>query len=74
MTNHPKRIVPKHRCSSPTPAQVMRARVRAKLTQEDAAAMVCAAPRSWQQWEAGDRRMLPGIWHLFLIRTGREAP
>jgi len=25
--------------------------------------------RTWQQWEAGDRRMHPALFELFLIKT-----
>ena len=55
--------------AQPTPAQIRAARERAGLTQTQAAARVYAKLRSWQDWEAGKRRMHPAFWRLFLIQT-----
>jgi DNA-binding transcriptional regulator YiaG len=55
--------------TSPTPADIRTAREAAGLTQTQAAALVHSALRSWQQWEAGDRAMHPGLWELFRIKT-----
>ena len=41
------------------------------LTQTQAAHLVHASLRSWQQWEAGDRAMPPGLFELFMIKTGQ---
>ena len=41
------------------------------LTQAEAAAVVMCTPRNWQQWEAGERKMHPGLWKLFLLETGK---
>lgn len=57
---------------APTPEQVKDARQRAGLTQTQAAELVYSKLRSWQQWEAGDRAMHPGLWELFRIKT--ETP
>jgi len=31
--------------------------------------LVHVALRTWQQWEAGDRRMHPAFWELFRIKS-----
>lgn len=54
---------------SPAPAVLKEARERAGLTQTAAAAVVHTTCRTWQQWEAGDRRMHPAFWELFLIKV-----
>ena len=55
---------------SPTPAEIRAAREAAGHSQSTAAEQVHSALRSWQQWEAGDRRMHPGLWELYQIKTG----
>jgi transcriptional regulator with XRE-family HTH domain len=52
----------------PTPAKIRAARLAARLTQSQAAELVCSKLRTWQQWEAGDRGMHPGLWMLFELR------
>ena len=32
--------------------------------------MVHVSTRAWQLWEAGDRKMPPGVWELFVIKVG----
>ena len=54
---------------SPAPAEIRAARISAGLTQEKAAAVVYCARRGWQEWELGNRRMMPAIWELFLLKT-----
>nr|WP_081462162.1 transcriptional regulator [Alicycliphilus denitrificans] len=54
---------------SPTAAAIRAAREAASLTQSEAASIVHSALRSWQQWEAGDRKMHPGLWELFRIKA-----
>jgi len=59
---------------TPTPAEIRQAREAAGLTQTQAASLVHASLRAWQQWEAeegtpGHRRMHPGLWELFQIKT-----
>lgn len=85
MVNHPnrKKNKPEHDLpygsgkANPTPAQVLAA--RGKMTQEEAAALIYATRRSWQDWELGSRRMHPGLFELFNIKlqavknAGREA-
>jgi DNA-binding transcriptional regulator YiaG len=53
---------------SPTAKQVREARIAATLTQPQAAAIVYVATRTWQQWEAGVRKMHPAFWELFTIK------
>jgi len=57
--------------ASPTPAAVRKARIAAGLTQTEAARTVRASLRGWQQWEAGDRAMPPGLFELFMLKTGQ---
>jgi putative transcriptional regulator len=52
---------------SPAPAQIRAA--RGELSQTAAAALVHAKLRTWQQWEAGDRRMHPAFWELFQLKS-----
>ena len=74
MTNHPSRSAG-HPARNPKPAEVRAAREAAGLTQAQAAALVCASLRNWQQWEQTEgassaRRMHPAIWELFRMKTG----
>lgn len=73
MSNHPNRSAG-HPARNPAPAEVRAAREAAGLTQTQAAALVYASLRNWQQWEqeegANARRMHPGLWELFHIKTG----
>jgi len=57
--------------SNPTPADIRTARTTAGLTQTEAALTVRASLRGWQQWEAGDRAMSPGLFELFMLKTGQ---
>jgi len=68
MTNHPNRSAG-HPARNPSKEEVRAAREAAGLTQTAAAALVHATCRSWQQWEAGDRRMHPGLLELFRIKS-----
>lgn len=70
MPNHPNR----GRSSSsparnPTPAEICAAREQAGLTQTQAAELIYGTLRAWQEWEAGNRRMHPGLWELWQIKT-----
>lgn len=78
MSNHPNRG-PKGTSANPTPAEVRSAREAAGLSQTAAAALIYCSLRGWQEWEAGNRRMHPGLWELFRIkaeflRGGNSAP
>lgn len=56
----------------PEPDDIRAARTAAGLTQTEAGDVVHASLRTWQQWEAGDRKMHPGLFELFALKTGRE--
>lgn len=64
----------------PTPQEIKRARQDAGLTQDQAAQLIHSSERSWQNWEyEGDnpvssRKMHPGLWELFLIKTRQGRP
>jgi len=60
---------PKGPKSNPEPAEVRAAREAAGLSQTAAGALVHTSCRTWQQWEAGDRRMHPAFWELFRIKS-----
>lgn len=71
MSNHPNRGK-KTAASNPTPDEIRETRDEFNFTQTEAAAMVRTTLRNWQQWEAGDRRMHPGLWELFQIKGYEE--
>lgn len=56
-----------------TPEQVRAARAAAGLTQAAAAEMVHCARRTWQDWEAGKRKMPRGLWELFNLLASHPA-
>lgn len=66
--NHPNRGRPTA-ASNPAPDAIKAARLAAGLTQSDAAALIYSGLRSWQQWEAGDRRMHPQLFESFLLKS-----
>lgn len=78
VANHPNRS---KRSSSigrnPTPAEIRAARQQAQLTQTEAADKIGATLRAWQAYEdegENGRRMHPGLFELFLIKTGQPKP
>lgn len=68
--------MPKHQnrsksaSANPTPEQIRAARAAASLTQTEASALIHGAMRAWQEYEAGNRRMHPGLWELFRMKIG----
>lgn len=75
MANHPNRSRRgRSSAANPTPAQIRAAREAAGLTQEAAAAKIEGSVRAWEKWEQGERRMHPGLFQLFLIKTGQAFP
>lgn len=54
---------------NPIPSLIREARITAGLTQTEAAHTVQVSLRGWQQWEAGDRAMPPGLFELFMLKT-----
>lgn len=78
MSNHPNRSAG-NPARNPSSAEVRAAREAAGLTQSQAAALVYASLRNWQQWEQGEgasssRRMHPAIWELFRIKSHLTPP
>ena len=69
MTAHPNRSAGQP-ARNPTPAEIRALRESAGLTQTGAAELVHGTMRAWQDWEAGARRMHPGLWALFRLRIG----
>ena len=68
MANHPNRG--QHGpVSNPDPDDIKAARAAAGLTQTEAAKIVYSTLSAWQRWEQGERRMHPGLWELFRIKT-----
>lgn len=57
------------RARHPSAEAIRAARHAAGLTQARAAALVYAQWRTWQDWEAGVRRMHPGLWELWQIKA-----
>jgi DNA-binding transcriptional regulator YiaG len=59
--------------SNPKPEEIRAAREAAGLTQTEASALVRGSLRGWQNWEDGSRRMHPGLWELFGIKTSQNT-
>jgi len=72
MANHPNRNT-NGSGSNPTSYEIRSERENVGLTQTEAAHVVYSTCRAWQQWEAGDRRMHPGLWELFQIKTREQT-
>lgn len=63
------------RTDSPKPEAIRAARAAAGLTQAQAGALIYSTMRTWQDWEAGARRMHPALFELFLLKSrGLTAP
>lgn len=56
------------------PALVRAARRGAGLTQTQAAALIGATLRTWQEWEGGRRNMPPAKWAYLLLMLRDAAP
>ena len=67
MTSHPNRG--KSARINPTAEQVRQARAESGLSQVEAARLIYCSERSWQQWEAGERKMHGAMWELFRIKA-----
>jgi DNA-binding transcriptional regulator YiaG len=73
MANHPNRTKgTKVPAANPTPTEIRSARESAGLTQAAAAELIYSTSRAWQLWEADDRRMHPGLWELFLLKSKKN--
>lgn len=56
---------------TPTPEQIRAARAASGLSRAAAAGLIYASLSSWEAWESGTRSMHPGLFELFLIKTGQ---
>lgn len=69
VSNHPNRSQANRGvASNPKPAEILRAREDAGLTQQQAADLLFSSWRTWQHWESDgpeNRRMPPAAWELF---------
>lgn len=54
------------------PSVIREVRAKAGHTQEQAAHTVGVARRTWQDWERGIAAMMPGLFELYLIKTGQH--
>lgn len=57
------------RLNAPVPSKIKDSRKSAGLTQEQAARLIGATRRAWQEWEAGRRNMPGAKWELFLRKS-----
>ena len=64
---------PKGPQSNPSPEDVAAARTVAGLTQRQAADLIYGTESAWRSWESGLRRMHPGLWELFKIKTRKNT-
>ncbi len=64
-----KRIIRAMKKESPKPEEIRQARNNRGLTQTEAAALVYAPLRTWQDWEGAKTKMHPAIFELFKIKT-----
>ncbi len=71
MPSHPNRGN-KTPASNPTPEEIKALRESLGMTQNAAAATIHASARAWQDYEAGARRMHPGLWELFRNKTRKR--
>lgn len=55
--------------TAPKPDDIRAAREAAGLTQTEAARLIHASLRGWQDWESGRRRMHPAMWELFCVKA-----
>jgi putative transcriptional regulator len=54
----------------PNPEKLKTVRAAMGFTQREAAEIVHVSLRAWQLWEAGDRKIPPGLWELLIIKSG----
>ncbi len=56
---------------TPLPEQVKQARTDAGLSRLEAAKLVHASYRTWQDWELGNAKINLAAWELFLIKINQ---
>ncbi len=57
---------------NPTPTEIRAARAATGHSQEVAGAVVYVERITWQTWERGTRSMPPGLFELYLLKTGQK--
>lgn len=57
----------------PTPEEIKAARIAARLTPPKAAALIYLNRTNWTRAEAGQTKMHPAFFELFLIKTGQKV-
>jgi Predicted transcriptional regulator len=65
LANHPNRSRG-NPARNPDPEEIRAARLERGQTQAEAAATILSSEAGWRKWEAGDRRMHPALWWLYL--------
>jgi len=76
MTTHPNRSRGRSnraKSSNPLPEMITSDRYSFQLTQAQAAKLIYATVRTWQDWEAGRRRMHPALYELFVLKASAVA-
>lgn len=56
----------------PTPDEIRTARKKSGLTQEQAGKLVYVTMTSWMRYETAKSNIHPGLFELFLIKTGQR--
>jgi putative transcriptional regulator len=51
--------------------RIAKARERAGHSQSQAARVIYVSVQAWQKWEQAVNRMPPGLFELYLIKTGQ---
>lgn len=60
---------------NPSPRTILNARKKLGITQAQAAELLHCHYRTWEQWEAGKRKMHPAFWELWRIKvSGKGLP
>jgi DNA-binding transcriptional regulator YiaG len=72
VTAHPNRSGV-HAARNPTPEEIRAARDAAGLSSAEAGALLHTTGRVFQQWAAGERRMHPAFWELFLLKSRSKS-
>lgn len=78
MPPHPRRNTRPGNTRVPTPDEVRQARERAGDTQLKASRRIRGGEKAFEQYESAspsnNRRMHPGLFELYLIKTGQPVP
>lgn len=59
--------------AAPGPDDIRLARQCANMTQEQAAAVIYATRRAWQEWEGGRRAMHPAMWEYWQHKVAERG-